>query len=80
MVAGTDFTRENGATLVVPGSHLWDDPERTAMMMAEQGARVIKIEPTEAGDPMRYIGASKGNISTFQCWILVCISCSPTPI
>ncbi len=34
-----------------------------AMMMAEQGARVIKIEPTEAGDPMRYIGASKGGIS-----------------
>lgn len=34
-----------------------------AMMMAEQGASVIKIEPTEAGDPMRYIGASKGGIS-----------------
>ncbi len=34
-----------------------------AMMMAEQGARVIKIEPTEAGDPLRYIGASKGGIS-----------------
>lgn len=34
-----------------------------AMMMAEQGARVIKIEPTDAGDPMRYIGASKGGIS-----------------
>ncbi len=30
MVAGTDFTVENGATQVVPGSHLWDDPERTA--------------------------------------------------
>ncbi|MFK7730000.1 MAG: CaiB/BaiF CoA transferase family protein [Pseudomonadales bacterium] len=34
-----------------------------AMMMAEQGARVIKIEPTEAGDPLRYIGATKGGIS-----------------
>ncbi len=30
MVAGTDFTVENGATQVVPGSHLWDDPERVA--------------------------------------------------
>lgn len=30
MVAGTDFTVENGATQVVPGSHLWNDPNRTA--------------------------------------------------
>ena len=30
MVAGTDFTEANGATQVVPGSHLWEDPERTA--------------------------------------------------
>ncbi|MFN3235468.1 MAG: CaiB/BaiF CoA transferase family protein [Pseudomonadales bacterium] len=35
-----------------------------AMMMAEQGARVIKVEPIEAGDPMRYIGAAKGGISS----------------
>lgn len=28
MVAGTDFTADNGATRVVPGSHLWDDLER----------------------------------------------------
>ena len=34
-----------------------------AMMMAEQGARVIKIEPNDQGDPMRYIGSSKGAIS-----------------
>ncbi len=34
-----------------------------AMMMAEQGARVIKVEPMEGGDPMRYIGTSKGGIS-----------------
>ncbi len=33
------------------------------MMMAEQGARVIKVEPLEMGDPMRYIGTSKGGIS-----------------
>ena len=35
-----------------------------SMMLAEQGARVIKIEPTDAGDPMRYIGARKGGISS----------------
>ena len=35
-----------------------------AMMLGEQGARVIKVEPTEAGDPLRYIGAAKGGISS----------------
>ena len=35
-----------------------------AMMMAEQGARVIKVEPIDMGDPMRYIGTSKGGISS----------------
>lgn len=35
-----------------------------AMMMGEQGARVIKVEPVEMGDPMRYIGTAKGGISS----------------
>jgi len=35
-----------------------------AMQMAEQGARVIKVEPLNAGDPLRYIGATKGEISS----------------
>lgn len=34
-----------------------------AMMMGEQGARVIKVEPIETGDPMRYIGTAKGGMS-----------------
>ena len=34
-----------------------------AMMMGEQGASVIKVEPMELGDPMRYLGSSKGGIS-----------------
>jgi len=33
------------------------------MMMAEQGARVIKVESVYMGDPMRYLGTSKGGIS-----------------
>ena len=37
----------------LPGSHL-------AMMMADHGAEVIKIEDTKAGDPVRYIGAESG--------------------
>ncbi|MCH1549697.1 MAG: CoA transferase, partial [Pseudomonadales bacterium] len=35
-----------------------------AMQMGEQGARIIKVEPLGAGDPMRYIGATKGGISS----------------
>jgi crotonobetainyl-CoA:carnitine CoA-transferase CaiB-like acyl-CoA transferase len=35
-----------------------------AMQMCEQGARVIKVEPLSAGDPLRYIGVSKGGISS----------------
>ena len=35
-----------------------------SMMLAEQGARVIKVGPLEMGDPMRYIGARKGDISS----------------
>ncbi len=34
-----------------------------AMMLAEQGAEVIKVEPLELGDPMRFLGSSKGGIS-----------------
>ena len=34
-----------------------------AMMMGEQGASVTKVEPIELGDPMRYLGSSKGGIS-----------------
>jgi crotonobetainyl-CoA:carnitine CoA-transferase CaiB-like acyl-CoA transferase len=34
-----------------------------AMMLADQGAEVIKVEPIDAGDPMRYIGSSKGGVS-----------------
>lgn len=34
-----------------------------AMMLADQGAEVIKVEPADLGDPMRYLGSSKGGIS-----------------
>ena len=34
-----------------------------AMMAAEQGARVIKVEAIDGGDPMRYVGSSKGGSS-----------------
>ena len=34
-----------------------------AMMMAEQGAKVIKVEPPDVGDPLRYVGTAKAGIS-----------------
>ena len=33
------------------------------MMMAEQGARAIKVEPVDEGDPMRGLGTKKGGMS-----------------
>ncbi len=35
-----------------------------SMILAEQGARVIKVEPCDTGDPMRYVGTRKGDISS----------------
>jgi len=35
----------------------------SAMMLADQGASVIKVEPLELGDPMRYLGSTKGGIA-----------------
>ena len=46
MVAISDFTRENGGTLVVPGSHLWDDerlpePEIAVPTVMKAGSALI---------------------------------------
>ncbi len=35
----------------------------SAMMLAEQGAEVIKVEPIVMGDPMRLLGSMKGGVS-----------------
>lgn len=34
-----------------------------ALMLADQGAEVVKIEPPDIGDPMRYLGNSKAGVS-----------------
>ena len=40
----------------------------SAMMLADQGAEIIKIEQTGFGDPLRYLGTQKGGISAI--WAL----------
>jgi ectoine hydroxylase-related dioxygenase (phytanoyl-CoA dioxygenase family) len=50
MIAFTDFTEENGATRVIPGSHLWDDFE-------DRGAPEDTIPAVmKAGDAFFYSG------------------------
>lgn len=51
MVAVTDFTAENGGTMVVPGSHKWDD---------DRGPRVDEAVPTEmsAGSALIWVGGT----------------------
>ncbi|QDS70259.1 hypothetical protein FKW77_007580 [Venturia effusa] len=44
LIAGTRSVRENGATLVIPGSHLWDD-ERVPR---EEEAAYAEMEPGSA--------------------------------
>ncbi len=55
MLAGTDFTATNGATLVAPGSHLWEDgrePEQRDIaqaVMPAGSAAVIRGDCAHAG-------------------------------
>jgi hypothetical protein len=51
MVAVSDFTAENGGTLVIPGSHLWDD---------ERAPRREEAVPTQmkAGSALIWIGST----------------------
>ncbi len=50
LYAGTDFTEENGATRVVPGSHLWDDQRRP--LLEETVPAVMK-----RGSGLIYVGS-----------------------
>jgi hypothetical protein len=49
--AYSDFTRDNGATLLVPGSHKWSDPQRQATP-----EEIVQAEMA-AGDVLLYRGS-----------------------
>lgn len=54
LYAGTDFTSENGATLVVPGSHLWDDSrlptlDEAVPAVMKKGSALIYLGSTYHG-------------------------------
>jgi ectoine hydroxylase-related dioxygenase (phytanoyl-CoA dioxygenase family) len=51
MVAVSDFTAENGGTLVIPGSHLWDDERKPTV------AEAVKTE-MKAGSGLIFIGST----------------------
>ncbi|WP_062795710.1 phytanoyl-CoA dioxygenase family protein [Williamsia muralis] len=51
MVAVTDFTKENGGTLVIPGSHLWDDTRKPT------AAEAVSTE-MRAGSALIFIGST----------------------
>jgi ectoine hydroxylase-related dioxygenase (phytanoyl-CoA dioxygenase family) len=60
MVAVSDFTKENGGTLVIPGSHLWDDERKPTV------AEAVSTE-MKAGSGLIFIGSTYhggGNNST----------------
>ena len=52
MIALVDFTRENGATMVVPGSHRWEDPQR------QPEADEIAHAEMAAGSAVIYLGST----------------------
>jgi ectoine hydroxylase-related dioxygenase (phytanoyl-CoA dioxygenase family) len=54
MVAVSEFTEENGATLVVPGSHLWSedrlaDPSETVPAVMPPGSALLFLGSTHHG-------------------------------
>ncbi len=51
MWAYSDFTRENGATAVVPGSHKWEDRDRLPLE-----SEIVQAE-MEAGETLIYLGS-----------------------
>jgi ectoine hydroxylase-related dioxygenase (phytanoyl-CoA dioxygenase family) len=64
MWAGTYFTRENGATVFVPGSHLWHDsrcPRKEELQVAEMPAGSVLLY---AGNLIHGAGACKKGYRT----------------
>jgi hypothetical protein len=60
VIAFVDFTRENGATRVVPGSHLWPDRQLlpAEQVVAPPGPETIAYAEMPAGSAVVYLGGT----------------------
>jgi hypothetical protein len=60
VIAFVDFTRENGATRVVPGSHLWADRQLlpAEQVVAPPGPETIAYAEMPAGSAVVYLGGT----------------------
>jgi ectoine hydroxylase-related dioxygenase (phytanoyl-CoA dioxygenase family) len=72
MFALTDFTAENGATRIVPGSHLWDDersPEahETVAAQASRGSCVVWLGSTFHGSGANRSKAARTGLALVYC-------------
>lgn len=70
----TDFTTENGATNVIPGSHLWDDerkPDRSECVQAEMSAGSVLVY---SGSVVHSGGANLSDATRVGLNITYCLS------
>jgi ectoine hydroxylase-related dioxygenase (phytanoyl-CoA dioxygenase family) len=58
VIAFVDFTRDNGATRVVPGSHRWPDRNEPALGMPQPAPDQIAYAEMEAGSAVIYLGGT----------------------
>lgn len=77
MIALSDYTAENGATVVVPGSHKWDrdrepTPEETTQAVMSPGSAAIFTGQTIHGGGRNVSGVPRRGLSVSYChgWLV----------